>query len=117
MNKLNSFKRDKIFIQHILESINLIEQYIEDKDQEDFLNIRQLQDSIIRRIEIIGEAVKNLTDDFKVKYNEISWREIAGMRDILIHQYFGIDLNLTWKTIKEDLPQLKENLNKILKNH
>jgi uncharacterized protein with HEPN domain len=80
-----------------------------------FSDSKQLQDSIIRRIEIIGEAVKNLSDEFKERYNKISWREIAGMRDILIHRYFGIDLNLTWETIKYDLPKLKNSLHKLLK--
>ncbi len=106
-------KDNRIFIEHILESINLIEEYIKDKNKNDFLNSKQLQDSIIRRIEIIGEAVKNLNESIKKKNNNIPWKEIAGMRDILIHQYFGIDLDLTWETIIKDLPEFKDKINKL----
>ena len=73
----------------------------------------QLQDSIIRRIEIIGDAVKNIPQEIKKKYLEIPWKEIAGMRDILVHEYFGIDLQLTWETVQKDIPQLKNKLLKI----
>ncbi|MHA2128220.1 MAG: HepT-like ribonuclease domain-containing protein [Promethearchaeota archaeon] len=65
---------------------------------------KKLQDSVIRRIEIIGEAIKNIPNEFKEKYNQIPWREIIRMRDILIHQYFGVDLNLTWQVVDRDLP-------------
>lgn len=70
----------------------------------------QLQDAVIRRIEIIGEAVKNIPDGIKGKYPEIPWKEIAGMRDILIHEYFGIDLELTWEVVTRDIPDLKTKL-------
>lgn len=62
---------------------------------------------------IIGEAVKNLPEEFKIDHPEISWKDIAGMRDVLIHTYFGIDLGLTWETIDQDIPKLKEDLLKI----
>ncbi len=104
-------KKDiKIFLEHILESINLIEEYIKDKRRSEFLKLTQLQDSVIRRIEIIGEAIKNIPDDFKETYPKIPWKQIIGMRDILIHQYFGIDLNLTWEVIERDLPKLKNQI-------
>lgn len=104
-------KKDvKIFLEHILESIDLIEEYVKDKNKSDFLESSQLQDSVIRRIEIIGEAVKNIPDEVKKTHTIIPWKKIIGMRDILIHQYFGVDLNLTWKVIEEDIPELKKKI-------
>jgi uncharacterized protein with HEPN domain len=74
-----------------------------------------IQDAVIRRLEIIGEAVKNLPPDFKERYTNIPWQQIAGMRDVLIHEYFGVDLNLTWQTVREDIPSLKSKLEEILR--
>ena len=99
----------------ILDSINLFEEYLKGKSKLDFLNSKQLQDSVIRRIEIIGEAIKNIPNDIKEKYNQIPWKEITGMRDILIHQYFGVDLDLTWQVIDKDLPRLKSQISDISK--
>ena len=108
-------KNGKIFLTHILESINLVEEYLKGKSKLDFLNSKQLQDSVIRRIEIIGEAIKNIPNDIKKNYSQIPWKEITGMRDILIHQYFGVDLDLTWQVIEKDLPRLKRQISDISK--
>ena len=103
-------KNVKIFLEHILDAINLIEEYINDKKKSDFLESKQLQDSVIRRIEIIGETIKNIPSAFKGTHENIPWKEFTGMRDILIHQYFGVDLELTWEVIKTDLPKLKKQI-------
>jgi uncharacterized protein with HEPN domain len=107
-------KDPSVFICHILESIELIENYSRDLTAEQFQVDIAMQDAIIRRLEIIGEAVKNLPAPFKAKYPDIPWKQMAGMRDILIHEYFEIDLNLTWTVVKQALPPVKEKLQAIL---
>lgn len=97
-----------------MESVNYIESYVKDLSEDKFFDSIQAQDSVIRRLEIIGEAVKNLPEDFKASRPEIPWQKIAGMRDNLIHEYFGVDADLVWNTIKQDLPELKRKIEQIL---
>jgi len=106
-------KEDSIYISHILESIGLIEQYISGTTKKEFVSQPQLQDAVLRRLEIIGEAAKNISIATKKQHQEIPWRLMAGMRDILIHHYFGVDIDLVWNTVKDDLPNLKELLENI----
>ena len=109
-------KKDaSIFIEHILECIGLIEEYITGKSKEDFMESSALQDSVIRRIEIIGEAIKNLPEAVKKQHTDVPWKNIAGMRDILIHEYFGVDLDLIFEVVRKDIPELKAKLSEIKK--
>ena len=96
------------------EAIKRIKSYTSGIGYNDFLKDYKIQDAVIRNIEILGEAAKLLSDKTKKKYPNIPWKEIAGMRDVLIHTYFGIDLNLTWETIEQDIPKLKGDLLKII---
>jgi len=102
-----------VFLDHILECIDLIENYSEGIAEAEFMKSVSLQDMIIRRIEIIGEAVKNLPDDIKKEHPEIPWRDIAGLRDIVVHQYFGLDLELIWDVVTRDIPNLKPKILKV----
>lgn len=99
-------KDDSIYIEHILESINKIQRYVQNISKEEFINNDLLQDAVIRNFEIIGEASKKISPNLKLTYSMIPWREIAGMRDKLIHDYFGVDIEMIWITVNEDLPTL-----------
>ena len=107
---------DSIYLRHILDAIAKIESYLEAVNQNEFLTHSLIQDGVIRQIEIIGEATKNLSSDFRETYAHTAWQDIAGMRDKLIHQYFGVDLEIVWLSVKEDIPDLKEEVEKILLN-
>ena len=108
-------KDPKIFIGHILDSIKEIERNTKNMTGNEFFDAITIQDAVIRRLEIIDEAVKNLPNSFKNKYPEIPWKKIAGTRDILIHGYFGVDADLVWKIVNKDVPKLKKQIQKILK--
>ncbi len=109
-----SKKREiRLFISDIKEATEAIFEYVKGIDFEVFVNDRKTHSAVIREFEIIGEAVKNLPDDIKDRHDEIIWRDIVDFRNLLIHAYFGVDFDIIWNTIKEDLPKLYEVILKI----
>lgn len=108
-------KGDRAYLNHILDAIEHIDSFSEEIDEQNFLYNDLVQSAVIRQLEIIGEAVKNLSPRLKRKNPKIPWKDIAGLRDKLIHVYFGVDLDLVWKIIQQDLPVLKQQVRKILK--
>ncbi len=99
-------KEDQVYIEHILDCIEKIIRFSEGVTYAEFSENELLQDGIIRNIEVIGEASKKVSQNLKQVYFHIPWKEMAGMRDKLIHDYFGIDLDVIWKTIQLDIPDL-----------
>jgi len=104
---------DKQRLLHILDSIIEIENYICNTSFESFLQNSMMRFATIKQIEIIGEAANYLTDETKLKFYNIEWRQITGLRHILVHEYFGIDTHLIWQIITNDLPVLKEKVQAI----
>lgn len=109
-------KEPIIFIEHIIENIQDIELFVTYVDKKDFLENKEKQNAVIRSLEIIGDAVKNIPQDIRVKYKEVPWKAIAGTRDKITHHYFGIDLELIWKMVKENIPSLKKQMIEIKKD-
>jgi uncharacterized protein with HEPN domain len=106
-------KEKKLYLIHISECIERIEQYTSGGKSE-FLSSPKTQDAVIRNFEIIGEAVKRLTDNVRQLAPQVPWRQFAGFRDILIHQYEGVDIVEVWQTVEKDLPALKEAIKTLL---
>lgn len=107
---------DSVYLWHILDAISRIEEYLHGINEEAFHLQYLVQDGVIRQLEIIGEATKRLSHVVRASYPEIPWQDIAGMRDKLIHDYFGVDLEAVWLTARDDIPVLKAAVTSILDN-
>ncbi|MFA5299925.1 MAG: DUF86 domain-containing protein [Lutibacter sp.] len=109
-------KKDPIiYIEYISACISRIKEYTAGIDEDGFLKNNLIQDAVIRNFEIIGEATKKLSDDFRAKYSEIEWKKIAGMRDKLIHDYIRVDLWAVWGVVESIIPTLDAQIKDILK--
>ncbi|MBN2681725.1 MAG: DUF86 domain-containing protein [Bacteroidales bacterium] len=106
-------KEDITYIDHAVSCIRKIRKYMKGVSKQKFINDDLLQDAVIRNIEIIGEASRNISLECKNKYAHIPWKEITGMRDKLIHHYMGVDVDVIWSTIKQDIPMLEKELKAI----
>ncbi|MFH1955931.1 MAG: DUF86 domain-containing protein [Patescibacteria group bacterium] len=107
----------KLYIEDVKDSIQKIEDYTKGLNFGTFAKDAKTIDAVVRNLSIIGEAVKNFPNELKVEYPQIPWKEIAGIRNKAIHGYFGIDEDILWKTIKEDLPPFKKQISEMLKKY
>ncbi|MCL0040685.1 DUF86 domain-containing protein [Thermodesulfovibrionales bacterium] len=107
-------RNHKLYLKDIFEAMEAIEGFVEGMEFDDFKSDDKTSSAVIRKFEIIGEAAKNLSVTIKQKYPIVPWKEMAGMRDKLIHFYFGIKYELVWQTIKDVIPQVKPVIGKIL---
>jgi uncharacterized protein with HEPN domain len=105
------------YIEDVISAMVDALKFVENMEYKEFVNDRKTIYAVIRAIEIIGEAVKKIPKPIKNRYPQIPWKDMAGMRDKLIHGYFGVDLKRVWKTVKEDIPKLKPMFDKILKDY
>jgi len=106
-------KRDQLYLKHILGAIQRIKDYVS-VGYDDFISHSHWQDAVIRQLEIIGEATKLISTDLRVLHSEVPWRRIAGLRDILIHGYMGVDLEAVWQITQKNIPELEKHIQAIL---
>lgn len=106
-------RRDQVYLRHILDAIDKIQSYVS-VGRDVFMTTSHWQDAVIRQLEIIGEATKNLSDDLRSGHSDIPWRRIAGLRDVLLHGYMGVDLAAVWEITQKNLPDLKRRAERIL---
>jgi uncharacterized protein with HEPN domain len=105
---------NRLYLQHILDSISTIGEYLENIDEVSFRETGLLQDGVIRQIQIIGEAAKRISPDLCTQYPDVPWSDMAGMRNKLVHDYFGIDVGMVWFTATRDIPELQKQVSEIL---
>jgi len=105
---------DKVRLQHIYDAILEIESYLEDVEFNDLMDNSMMRFACIKQMEIIGEARNHISDEIKSNFTSIEWPQIVEMRNIFVHEYFGVDSNLVWEIIKNDIPELKERVKEIL---
>ncbi len=109
-------KDNRIYVKHILESIEKIQRYVSGKSFDDFFEEEMTRDAVARHFTIIGEATKRIETEFRIMHSQIEWKKMAGICDVLIHDYEEVDFERLWDTIEKILPALKSQLTDLLKN-
>lgn len=107
-------KDDRVYLAHVRDAINRILDYTA-AGKGEFLDDAKTQDAVVRNLEILGEAAKNVSGELRQTHENVPWRRLAGMRDKLIHEYFGVNLDIVWQVVERELPTLKEQVDQILK--
>ena len=108
-------KDERLYLSNIQECIERIEEYTKGS-KEEFMQTKMIQDAVIRNFEIIGEAAKRLSPELRSKYSDVPWQQIAGLRDVLIHDYLKVNLNSVWQIIEQNLSDLKRQVTAIMEN-
>lgn len=108
-----SKRAPKLYLQDILTSITSIEEYIQGMTLGIFIHDKKTVDAVVRNLEVIGQAARNIPSEIVAKYPEVPWKEMISMRNKVLHEYFGVDLEIFWKTITEDIPLLKEQIKRL----
>ncbi len=103
-----------LLLNDIRQAIDRIEQYIKNLSFDDFSDDQKSVDAVVRNLEIIGEAASRLPDEFREKYSEIEWYKVVGLRHRIVHEYFGIDLEIIWQILQKDLPELRRKITRIM---
>ena len=107
-------KDDRLYLIHISECIERIESYVSRSDKQEFMDSTLLQDAVIRNLQVLAESTQRLSDDIKETESGIDWFEIGGFRNVLVHDYLGIDVERVWNILEKDLPSLKEAVSRML---
>jgi uncharacterized protein with HEPN domain len=112
---MSKSRREQDFLQDIEDAIRRILEYTADMDWDQYLTDYKTQDAVVRNLEVIGEATKNLSDEFRGQHPAVPWREMAGTRDRLTHLYFGINQEIVWQIVEHDLPVLRDRIEQVIR--
>jgi uncharacterized protein with HEPN domain len=107
-------KDDTVYLRHILDAIEQVEEYTRELSENEFITHSMVQDAVVRQIEIIGEAARNISDEFQASHRSLPWAKMIGIRNKIIHEYINVNFAIVWDTIQDDLPPLKRAITELL---